>query len=224
MEANALVASWSASIVLRPVCLVSSPAISQTMMASSLFFVSEEPVFPVEGLLAVLPCLEPDRVDLGPEGAENVQQAQLTIGLCDVCLLAAVGDKRGLPRRYGLRQGADEEFPEQRHLKFLITGSDGCVGLSSPVRQQDLDPHLIGDGPRTSDSTLVARGETLGQGRTSRSASPYAFASGSSSSSRVAVLVHLAHLSSNEHATASMPPWCLRADSSFSTVQRFGVS
>ena len=114
--------------------------------------------------MAVLPCLEPDRVDLGPEGAENVQQAQLTIGFCDVCPLAAVGDKRGLLRRYGLRQGADEEFPEQRHLKFLITGPCGCVGLSSPVGQQDLDPHLIGDGPRRSDSALVARGEALGQG------------------------------------------------------------
>ena len=53
---------------------VSSPAISQIIMASSLLFVSEESVFPAEGLLAVLPCLEPDRVDLGPEGAENVQQ------------------------------------------------------------------------------------------------------------------------------------------------------
>ena len=126
-------------------------------------FLSES-VFPVEGLLAVLPCLEPDRVDLGPEGAENVQQAQLTIGLCDVCPLAAVGDKRGLLRRYGLRQGAGEEFPEQRQLESLITGPDGCVGLSSPVWKQDLNPHLIGDGPGRSESTLIARGEALAKG------------------------------------------------------------
>ena len=69
-------------------------------------FVSEEHVFPVKRLLAVIPCFEPDRVNPSPKRGENAQLAQLTIQLSDVGALAAMCDEKGLLCRNDLRQGA----------------------------------------------------------------------------------------------------------------------
>ena len=164
-------------------------------------FVLEEPVLPVSDLLLLCPHVQPDRVDHGPKWAEDVEEPEFSIEFSDVHRAASVRDER--------------ELPDGNRLT-CASGTPGSarspVSSCTPVWQRHSSFGADHGGATYLLSQVVS---LVAKEWISSLASSYAFWSGSSFSSNVAVLDHFSCFILKSRGTALIPPLLPPTPSSF---------